>query len=181
MPSVWGSAKLIRLGPFELDLRAVDLRKYGLRVKLQERPFQILCLLLEDRGAVVSREALKAKLWKSGRFVDFDHGISSAVNKLRAALGDSAESPRYVETIGRQGYRFIAEISIAEPPQKTAAQSAPSKPSEIEQFFSGRREVVWRRPPPHPRPGFAASALGLPAGSRLSAHAAPQPADAPRV
>ncbi len=180
MPTVSGSAKLIRFGPFELDLRAVELRKYGLRVKLQERPFQILCLLLEDRGAVVTREALKAKLWKSGTFVDFDHGISSAVNKLRAALGDSAESPRYVETIGRQGYRFIAEISIAEPPQKTAAQSAPSKPSEIEQFFSGRREIVWRRRLRYPRLVFAVSAIVLLAAGTLSIQWATQPAE-PKV
>src|SRR5215467_12700188 len=114
MPTVTGSAKLIRFGPFELDLRAMQLRKHGLRIKLQERPFQILRVLLEDRGALVTRETLKRRLWKSGTFVDFDHGISSAVNKLRAALSDSAESPRYVETIGRAGYRFVAEISVDE-------------------------------------------------------------------
>src|SRR5258708_18911316 len=180
MPTVSGSAKLIRFEPFELDFRAMELRKYGLRIKLQERPFQILCLLLEDRGAVVTREILKAKLWEWGIFVDFDHGISSAVNKLRAALSDSAESPRYVETIGRQGYRFIAEISVAEPPQKTAVQSAPSKPSEIEQFFPGRREMVWRRRLRYPRLVFAVSAIVLLAAGTLSIQWATQPAE-PKV
>src|SRR5262249_38330295 len=131
MPPVSRSATLIRFGPFELDLRAFELRKYGLRAKLQERPFRILCLLLEDPGATVTRDTLKAEFWESGTFVDFDHCISSAVNKLRAALGDSAESPRYVETIGRHGYRFIAEVSC-EAPAPAAADSAPPKPSEVE-------------------------------------------------
>src|SRR5512143_1587578 len=99
--------KVIRFGVFEADLRAGELHKQGLRVKLQEKPFQLLAILLERPGDVVTREELREKLWPGDTFVDFDHGINIAINKLREALGDSAESPRYIETLARRGYRFI--------------------------------------------------------------------------
>src|SRR5438445_9868111 len=97
-------------GVFEVDLKAVELRKHGVRIKLQEQPFQILSLLLEHPGAVVTREELRQKLWPAHTFVDFDRSLNKAMTKLRFALGDSAESPRYVETIPRHGYRFLAPV-----------------------------------------------------------------------
>jgi TolB-like protein/DNA-binding winged helix-turn-helix (wHTH) protein/Flp pilus assembly protein TadD len=104
----------LRFGVFELDLRAGELRKHGLRVRLQEQPFQVLVMLIEHPGEVVTREELRRKLWSAGTFVDFDHGLNKAINKIREALGDSAESPRFVETVARRGYRFLAEVKVAE-------------------------------------------------------------------
>jgi eukaryotic-like serine/threonine-protein kinase len=97
-------------GVFEVDERAAELRKRGVRIKLQEQPFQILCLLLDHSGEVVTREELRHKLWPEHTFVDFDRSLNKAMTKLRSALGDSAESPRYVETIPRHGYRFLAPV-----------------------------------------------------------------------
>ena len=102
---------LVRFGAFGVDLRAGELRKDGRRIRLQEQPFQILTLLLERPGEAVSREDLRQKLWPTDTFVDFDHGLNSAVARLRGALNDSAERPKYVETVGRRGYRFIGTIS----------------------------------------------------------------------
>jgi TolB-like protein/DNA-binding winged helix-turn-helix (wHTH) protein/Flp pilus assembly protein TadD len=104
----------LRFGVFELDLRAGELRKHGLRVRLQEQPFQVLATLLEHPGEVVTREELQKKLWPADTFVDFDHGLNKTINKIREALGDSAESPRFVETVARRGYRFIAEVKVAD-------------------------------------------------------------------
>jgi len=99
-----------RFGVFEVDLRAAELRKHGVRIKLQEQPFQILSLLLEHPGEVVTRDELREKLWRAHTFVDFDRSLNKAMTKLRAALGDSADCPRYVETIPRHGYRFLAPV-----------------------------------------------------------------------
>src|SRR4029077_10925267 len=109
-----------RFGTFEADLRAGERRRGGLRIKLQEQPFQILAMLLEHAGEVVTREELQRKLWPADTFVDFDHGLNKAINKLREALGDSAESPRFVETVARRGYRFIADMTVVDeaPPDK---------------------------------------------------------------
>src|SRR6266481_4169969 len=97
-------------GVFELDVRAAELRKRGVRIKLQEQPFQILCLLLDHSGEVVTRDELRQRLWPAHTFVDFDRSLNKAMTKLRSALGGSAESPRYVETIPRHGYRFLAPV-----------------------------------------------------------------------
>jgi TolB-like protein/DNA-binding winged helix-turn-helix (wHTH) protein/Flp pilus assembly protein TadD len=106
--------KRLLFGVFELDLRAGELRKYGQRIRLQEQPLQLLAMLLEHPGEVVSREELQKKLWPADTFVDFDHGLNKAVSKIREALSDSAESPRFVETVARRGYRFLAEVKIAD-------------------------------------------------------------------
>src|SRR5712664_2508872 len=111
-------------GVFELDLRAAELRKHGVRIKLQEQPFQILSLMLEHPGEVVTRDELRKKLWPAHTFVDFDRSLNKAMTKLRAALGDSAESPRYVETIPRHGYRFLAPVHV---PHDEAATTTPSE------------------------------------------------------
>jgi len=103
----------IRFGPFQLDLRGGELRKEGRRIRLQEQPFQILQMLLESPGAVVSREDIRKRLWADNTIVEFDHSISAAVRRLRDALRDSAEKPRYIETVARRGYRFIGEVEAA--------------------------------------------------------------------
>src|SRR5882724_3768265 len=103
-------SRLARFGVFELDLSAGELRKSGVKQRLQGQPFQVLALLLERAGEVVTREELQQKLWPSDTFVDFDHSLNTAINKVREALGDSASSPRYVETLARRGYRFIAPV-----------------------------------------------------------------------
>jgi TolB-like protein/DNA-binding winged helix-turn-helix (wHTH) protein/Flp pilus assembly protein TadD len=105
----------VRFGIFEVDLRAGELRKHGLRVRLQEQPFKVLAMLLERSGEVVTREELQKKLWPADTFVDFDHGLNKVINKIREALSDSAENPRFVETVARRGYRFLAEVKVADP------------------------------------------------------------------
>ena len=102
--------EVVRFGVFELDLRAGELRKRGIKIQLHDQPLQVLALLLERPGQVVTREELKRKLWTVGTVVHFDHGLDTAINKLREALGDSADSPRFVETLPRRGYRFIGSI-----------------------------------------------------------------------
>ena len=106
----------LRFGVFEVDLRGGELRKHGLRIRLQAQPFQLLAMLLEHPGEMVSREDLQKKLWPADTFVDFDHGLNKAINKIRDALGDSADSPRYVETVARRGYRFLAEVRTVDGP-----------------------------------------------------------------
>jgi len=103
---------VIHFGVFEADLRAGELRRNGSKVKLQEQPFQILAMLLERPGEIVTREELRARLWSADTFVDFDHGLNSAIRRLRDALGDSAENPSLVETLGRRGYRFISAVGF---------------------------------------------------------------------
>lgn len=105
---------VIRFGAFEVDLRARELRKRGLRVRLQEQPFQVLAVLLERPGEVVTRDELARRLWADGTVVDYEGGLNAALTRLRQALSDSAEAPRYVETIARRGYRFIAQVERAE-------------------------------------------------------------------
>ena len=114
MPEGHHLAGRLRFGVFEVDLRAGELRKHGLRIKIQEQPFQVLAMLVAHAGEVVTREELQEKLWPADTFVDFDHGLNKAINKIREALSDSAESPRFVETVARRGYRFIVEVKVAD-------------------------------------------------------------------
>jgi len=116
----------LRFGVFELDPRAGELRKHGVRVRLQEQPFQVLATLLEHPGEIVTREELQKKLWPADTFVDFDHGLNKVINKIREALSDSAESPRFVETVARRGYRFLAEVRAAD----VAPASSPEVPTQ---------------------------------------------------
>jgi len=110
MQATESSSGTLGFGVFEVDLRAGELRKHGLKVKLQEQPFKILVLLLRRPGELVTREELRQELWPAHTFVDFDRGLNKAMTKLRTALGDSAESPRYIETLHRRGYRFLAPV-----------------------------------------------------------------------
>ncbi|HEX4378490.1 MAG TPA: winged helix-turn-helix domain-containing protein, partial [Candidatus Acidoferrum sp.] len=114
MSSGSNSAEIYRFGVFEVLPRAGELQKSGVRVKLQEQPFQLLVFLLENAGEIVSRESVRQRLWQGNTFVDFDASLSVAVGKLREALGDSADNPRFIETIPRRGYRFIAPVKVVE-------------------------------------------------------------------
>ena len=114
------SPPIVRFSVFEVDLRVCELRKQGVRVKLQDQPFQVLTLLLKQPGEVVSREELRSQLWGSDTFIDFDNGLNTSINKLREALGDSADSPRFIETLPRRGYRFIAPLESRQQPGETA-------------------------------------------------------------
>ncbi len=111
MPPVNTSSMVLRFGVFEVDLRAGELRKQGVRIKLQEQPFHVLAVLLQHSGEVVTREELRNQNWPPDTFVDFDNSLNTAINKLREALGDSADNPRFIETLPRRGYRFIAPVT----------------------------------------------------------------------
>jgi DNA-binding winged helix-turn-helix (wHTH) protein len=101
---------LVRFGVFELDLESRELRKRGIRIKIQDKPFQLLSALLERPGQVITREELKGRIWPGDTFGDFDLGLNKAVNRIREALGDTAATPRFIETLPRRGYRFIGSI-----------------------------------------------------------------------
>src|ERR1700733_4662725 len=105
------AATILRFGVFEADVQTGELTKHGKRIRLQEQPFQLLSALLEKPGDVVTREELQARLWPK-TIVDFDHGLNKAISKIREALGDSSEHPRFVETVARRGYRFLADVAV---------------------------------------------------------------------
>jgi len=115
--------KPAQFGLFAADLEQRVLTKAGLRVKLQDQPFQVLALLLERQGELVTREEIRQKLWPANTFVEFDDGLNTAIKKIRTALGDSAENPRFVETVPRRGYRFLAPVSFPPPPAEVSAPS----------------------------------------------------------
>jgi TolB-like protein/DNA-binding winged helix-turn-helix (wHTH) protein/Tfp pilus assembly protein PilF len=126
-----------RFGSFEMDLRGGELRKHGVRIRLQTQPFQILGMLLERPGEVVTREELRQALWPGDTFVDFDHGLNNAINRLREALGDSAEGSRFVETLPRRGYRFIAPVEKVGANLGLPVQDAASLADRSEVFGAG--------------------------------------------
>ncbi len=126
------SGRVARFGVFELDYSSGELRKNGAKLRLQEQPLQVLILLLQRGGEIVTREEMRQKLWPADTFVDFDHSLNTAVNKLRETLGDSASSPRYIETLARRGYRFIApvqNVETAAPGSKAEHNSATAQNS----------------------------------------------------
>ena len=149
VPQVSSAGRIIRFGVFEADLAAGELRKNGRRVRLQEQPFQMLALLLERPGDVVAREELRQKLWPADTFVDFDHSLNTAVKKVREALGDSATSPRYVETIARRGYSFLATVD------RVISPTQPDSPGTSEASIHPELEV------PIPRRGVTRGLFGL--------------------
>jgi TolB-like protein/DNA-binding winged helix-turn-helix (wHTH) protein/Tfp pilus assembly protein PilF len=130
--------RILHFGVFEVDLKACELRKHGLRLKLSEQPFQVLSVLLETPGEIVTREDLRKRLWLGDTFVDFDHGLNNAVMRLREVLGDSSENPRFVETIPRRGYRFIAPVAGP----IFAASAAPTTESETSGYLRAQAETA---------------------------------------
>ena len=120
----------LRFGIFEADLRTGELKKRGVRIRLQEQPFQVLAVLLTRASELVTRDELRGRLWTADTFVDFEHGLNKAINKIREALGDSAESPRFIETVPRRGYRFIADVAVVELESVPPATRSPSSASD---------------------------------------------------
>ncbi len=121
------SSRIVRFGVFEVDLKAGDLRRSGLKVKLQEQPLQVLAVLLEHPGEVITREELRRKLWPADTFVDFDHSLNAAIKRLRDALGESAETPVFIETVARRGYRFIAPVNGGSAASGIGIAAAPAR------------------------------------------------------
>jgi DNA-binding winged helix-turn-helix (wHTH) protein len=143
-----------RFGAFEADTRTGELRRQGLRVKLHSQPLQLLFLLLERPGELLTREDISRELWPDGTFVDYEHGVNSAMNRIREALGDKASHPRFIETLARRGYRFVAPVErialpedgsatepTAEISKEPAAVSASGKPGFLDQVLSGPEDL----------------------------------------
>src|SRR5437899_8227876 len=125
-------ARILHFDVFEVDLKACELRKHGLRLKLPEQPFQVLVVLLEKPGEIVTREELRNRLWPEDTFVDFDHGLNNAVMRLREVLGDSSDHPRFIETLPRRGYRFIAPVEL-----KGNMPESPTQPAGATEKMAG--------------------------------------------
>ena len=125
------SDQRIRFGVFEADFRSGELRKSGVKVKLHAQPMAVLKILLERAGDVVTREELQQKLWGGNTFVDFEHGLNKTINKLRDALSDNAETPRYIETLPRRGYRFIAPVTLPTAGPEVVPLAEPRSKSRI--------------------------------------------------
>jgi|CZKD01.1.fsa_nt_gi Tol biopolymer transport system component/DNA-binding winged helix-turn-helix (wHTH) protein len=134
-----------RFGPFEVDLHTHELWKFGTRLKLVGQPFEILVVLLSKPGELVTREELRTRLWPGDTFVDFNHGLNAAVNKLREALSDSAENPRYVETLPRRGYRFVATVEwvAAKPVASETPSPNPPVPLPVETPYAPRTDFTF--------------------------------------
>src|SRR6266568_1178233 len=135
----------VRFGVFEVDLRAGELRKQGVKIKLQEQPFHLLQMLLEHPGEIVTREELRERIWPADTFVDFDQGLNNAIKRLRESLGDSPDNPRFIETVPRHGYRFIGNLGVTSGQIKSLAVlplENLSRDPEQEYFAEGMTEAL---------------------------------------
>lgn len=133
-----GEKQSYRFGSFELDMQCGQLRRDGVGLKLQGQPVQILGILLEHPGQLVTREELRERLWTSDTFVDFDHSLNTAIKKLRLVLGDEADTPRYIETLPRRGYRFVGEVSAGGDLHRNGSASC-------ELTMSANSRLLWQR------------------------------------
>ena len=139
---------MIRFGPFEADLHTRELRKHGLKLKLQDQPFQILAMLLERPGELVTRDEIRAMLWPEDTFVDFEHGLNAAIRRLREALNDNADTPRFVETLPRRGYRFISSVERVDSTRQPVlgAQPVPCDTSDSGSVATAKPTILPRAP-----------------------------------
>ena len=155
-----------RFGTFEADAATGELRRQGLRVKLNTQPFQVLLMLLARPGELLTREEISRELWPDGTFVDYEHGVNSAVNRIREALGDTAASPRFVETLARRGYRFVAPVERIPPepiPARIASGEVPSPAApESETAASTQQSSAATEPESKPRIQILATPEDLP-------------------
>jgi DNA-binding winged helix-turn-helix (wHTH) protein len=142
-----GEKRYATFGPYQADLRTGELRKHGIRLRLQEQPFQVLAMLLSTPGDLVTREQLQKRLWSGDTFVDFDHGLNTAINKLREVLSDSSAAPKYIETLPRRGYRFVAAVEFTNGDAKslppTDAGAVPSAASAKQEVPTAPRPVAF--------------------------------------
>src|SRR6266705_4091722 len=169
------TARTASFGPYALDLRSGELRKFGTKVKMGEQPFQILLILLERPGEMVTREEIRDKLWTDDTFVDFDHGLNSAVQRLRDCLSDSAGKPRWIETLPRRGYRFVGEVQWTRPngavptpsaPEATVVEPARTAPEQKVVPPAARPRLIWRFVALAAALLLAAAIVGIAYGSR---------------
>jgi DNA-binding winged helix-turn-helix (wHTH) protein len=135
MPDAPQAPAVRRFGSFEINLQSGELRKSGVRLRLSGQPFQVLVALVECPGEMVTREELHSKLWPADTFVDFDHGLNNAVARIREVLDDSSVTPRYIETVPRRGYRFIAPLNVAPFPPDTAIMEATKPQTDSGRLF----------------------------------------------
>src|SRR5439155_21722558 len=144
MPDAKHASSVHRFAAFEINLHSGELRKSGMRLRLSGQPFQVLAVLVERPGELVTREELRSKLWLADTFVDFDHGLNNAVARIREVLDDSSDAPRYVETIPRRGYRFMAPLADVGPATvpSSAAESKISPPHEITTLGASAQSVL---------------------------------------
>ena len=133
-------ARLYRFGTFEADAATGELRRQGIRIKLNAQPFQVLLLLLERPGELLTREEISRELWPDGTFVDYEHGVNSAVNRIREALGDKASNPRFVVTLARRGYRFVAPVERIDLSEDSPAAASESAESVVEEQAAKQAE-----------------------------------------
>ena len=139
--------RMAQFGPYQADMHTGELRKHGIRLRLQEQPFQVLAMLLSNPGELVTREQLQKRLWPADTFVDFDHGLNTAINKLREVLSDSSATPKYIETLPRRGYRFLATVEFVNGASTTgsaesAATSTSDMPLDDEQLPKAPRPIA---------------------------------------
>src|SRR5260370_10904269 len=149
----------VRFGAFEVDLHSGELHKQGIKIKLHDQPFQVLAMLLDHPGELVTREQLHQKLWPADTFVDFDVGLNSAIKRLRDALGDSVEDPRFVETLTRRGYRFIAPLADR-PEQGTPETQGPAEPATELHAAMEAMDSPGSAASPAPAPGARGARIG---------------------
>jgi len=135
---------VLRFGVFQVNLAERELRKHGLRIRLPSQPFCILSILLEKPGQVITREEMQQRLWSSDTFVDFEHSLNSAIKKLRHALGDSPENSRYVETVPRVGYRFIAPVEQVSATANVDVSLVADRSAESAATVDGAGKLAWR-------------------------------------
>lgn len=154
-------ARRYRFGAFEADTTTGELRRKGIRVKLNAQPFQVLIMLVERRGELLTREEISRELWPDGTFVDSEHGVNSAVNRIREALGDTASSPRFVETLARRGYRFVAPVEQMVPSEHPSLRVS-EPPFSISAAVSGEETAVPVESETRLRNGILASPEELP-------------------
>ena len=159
-------ARRYRFGVFEADRSTGELRRQGVRVKLHAQPFQVLWMLLERPGEMLTREQISRELWPEGTFVDYEHGVNSAVNRLREALGDKAASPRYVETLARRGYRFVAPVERVAEEVASPMEPVQVKPMQAEQVQAAEPATGSATVP-----GFLDRVLATPEDLPASSHA----------
>src|SRR5215831_9887452 len=131
-----------RFGAFEINVQSGELRKNGIRLRLSGQPFEVLSVLVEHPGEVVTREELHSRLWPADTFVDFDHGLNNAVARIREILDDSSETPRYVETVPRRGYRFIAPLTDVTPLKSPSVAELTTSPAEVVPALASGLRVI---------------------------------------
>ncbi len=165
-----GPAPRYRFGIFEVDASTGELRRQGVRVKLNAQPFQVLCLLLEQPGELLTREQICRALWPERTFVDYEHGLNSAINRIREALGDTASNPRYLETLARRGYRFVVPVERIVPDEADPAPLAEPATAEAGPVETAPAEMTMTEPEGQFRRRILAEPHELPKMSYSAAH-----------